>query len=115
MGERPPVAGRERASAGRRPGQGSGVASMSVRGEPLAPEQEVGAMAAKPVHTVPHGDGWGNMREGGKRVFKIFGTKAEAAGRNTAMREKVEHLIHKADGSIGERNSYGNDRRDRPG
>jgi len=31
------------------------------------------------------------------------------------MREKVEHLIHKVDGSIGERNSYGHDRRDRPG
>lgn len=74
-------------------------------------------MAAKPVHTVPHGDGWGNRREGGKRIFKHFATKAEAqaAGRTTAMREKVEHLIHKADGSIGERNSYGNDRRDRPG
>jgi hypothetical protein len=23
------------------------------------------------VHTVPHGDGWGNMREGGKRIFKL--------------------------------------------
>jgi hypothetical protein len=73
-------------------------------------------MAAKPVHTVPHGDGWANMREGGKRIFKVFATKAEAqaAGRKTAMREKVEHLIHKA-GSISERNSYGNDRLDRPG
>jgi hypothetical protein len=33
----------------------------------------------------------------------------------TATREKVEHLIHKADGSIGDRNSYADDRRDRPG
>jgi hypothetical protein len=35
------------------------------------------------------------MREGGTRVFKVFGTKAEeeAAGRTTAMRESVEHLI----------------------
>ena len=42
------------------------------------------------VHTVPHGDGWGNMREGGKRIFKLFPTKeaAQAAGRKTAMREK---------------------------
>jgi hypothetical protein len=74
-------------------------------------------MPAKPVHTVPHGDGWGNKREGSQRIFKHFATKteAQAAGRKTAMREKVEHLIHKADGSIGERNSYGNDRRGRPG
>jgi len=74
-------------------------------------------MAAKPVHTVPHGDGWANMRKGGKRVARVFRTKeqAQVAGRSTAMREQVEHLIHKADGSIGERNSYGNDRRDRPG
>jgi hypothetical protein len=74
-------------------------------------------MPAKNVYTVPHGDGWANMREGGKRVFKVFRTKAEAqaAGRKTAMREKVEHLIHNADNKIGERNSYSNDRRDRKG
>jgi hypothetical protein len=70
-----------------------------------------------PVHTVPHGDGWANMREGGRRVFKVFPTKteAQAAGRATAMRERTEHLIHTGDNRIAERNSYGNDRRDRPG
>jgi|SoiMethySBSTD1v2_1073268.scaffolds.fasta_scaffold3446813_1 uncharacterized protein DUF2188 len=69
------------------------------------------------VHTVPHGDGWGNMREGGKRIFKLFPTKeaAQTAGRKTAMREKVEHLIHNRDNKIAERNSYGHDRRDRKG
>lgn len=69
-------------------------------------------MAGKPpVHTVPHGDGWANRREGAKRVSKIFETKApaEKAGRETARREKTEHLIHKRDGEIAERNSYGND------
>ena len=25
------------------------------------------------------------------------------------LRDKVEHLVHKRDGTIGERNSYGND------
>jgi len=74
-------------------------------------------MTPKPVHTVPHGDGWANMREGGKRVAKVFRTKeqASAAGRETAMREHVEHLIHNSDNKVGERNSYGNDRRDREG
>ena len=65
----------------------------------------------KNVHTVSHEDGWANRREGAERVSKIFPTKAEAelAGRETAKRESVEHLIHKKDGQIGERNSYGND------
>jgi ketosteroid isomerase-like protein len=52
-----------------------------------------------------------NQREGSKRVAKVFPTKgeAQAAGRVTAMREHVEHLIHNQDGAIAERNSYGND------
>ena len=64
-----------------------------------------------PVHTVPHGDGWANRREGSDRVSKSFDTKNEAqdAGRDTARREHTEHVIHKRDGTIGEKNSYGND------
>ena len=38
-----------------------------------------------------------------------LGAEAQAAGRSTAMRDKVEHLVHKRDSTIGERNSYGND------
>ena len=75
-------------------------------------------MAKKPpVHTVPHGDGWGNRREGAERLSKTFRTKAEAqaAGRATAERDKTEHLIHKKDGTIGDRNSYGNDPHPPPG
>lgn len=69
-------------------------------------------MASKPpVHTVPHGDGWANRREGATRVSKTFDTKSEAvkAGRDTAARESTEHLIHNRDGAIGQRNSYGHD------
>lgn len=68
-------------------------------------------MSDKNVHTVPHDDGWANRREGADRVSKVFPTKdaAKRAGRDTARREGVEHLIHKKDGKIGERNSYGND------
>ncbi len=69
-------------------------------------------MASKPpVHTVPHGDGWANRRAGADRVSKTFDTKAQAqaAGRATAQREGTEHLIHKKDGQVGGRNSYGND------
>ena len=73
------------------------------------------ANANPPVHTVPHDKGWGNKRAGAERVSKVFKTKAEAvkAGRETARREKTEHIIHTADGKIGERNSYGNDPRGR--
>ena len=64
-----------------------------------------------PVYTVPHKDGWANRREDATRVSKTFSTKAEAqsAGRETARRDKTEHIIQKKDGTIGERNSYGSD------
>jgi|1186.fasta_scaffold581759_2 hypothetical protein len=63
------------------------------------------------VWTIPYEGGWANKREGAKRVSKIFPTKAaaQATGRLTAQREKVEHVILNRDGEVGERNSYGND------
>jgi hypothetical protein len=66
-----------------------------------------------PVHTIPYGDGWANQREGSTHVAKKFPTKSEAqaAGRETARREKTEHLIHNRDGTVGARNSYGNNPR----
>ena len=76
-------------------------------------------MAAKAnVHTVPDPEGgWRNVREGSDRAISKATTKAEAQalGRTAAMKDKVEHFIHKQDGTIGARNSYGNDRSDRPG
>lgn len=65
----------------------------------------------KNIHTVPTDDGWANRREGGKRASSTHATKAEAqaAGRAAAKKDGVEHLIHKKDGTIGDRNSYGND------
>lgn len=64
-------------------------------------------MGKPPVHTVPHGDGWANRREGAQRVSRTFRTKAEAqaAGRGTAQRDETEHVIHNKDGQIGQRNS----------
>ena len=69
-------------------------------------------MSSKPpVHTVPMGNKWTNQRAGATRAGKLYDKKAEAqaAGRKTAMRDMVEHLIHKKDCTIGERNSYGSD------
>ena len=71
-------------------------------------------MAAKAsVWTIPHQGAWANKREGAKRVSKVFATKAaaEAAGRKTAKRERVEHITQTRDGQVGAHNSYGNDPR----
>lgn len=65
----------------------------------------------KNIHTVPTNDGWANRREDAERASSTHATKAEAqeAGRAAAKKDGVEHLVHKKDGTIGERNSYGND------
>jgi hypothetical protein len=62
------------------------------------------------VHTVPaSGRGWKNEVEGtvvGKYRLK---ERAVRAGRALARRLRVEHTIHRTDGVITEKNSYGND------
>ena len=63
------------------------------------------------VHTVPSptGKGWWNEVNG--KVASRHRTKesAEDAGREIARKLRVEHTIHRADGVIGEKNSYGRD------
>jgi hypothetical protein len=64
------------------------------------------------VWTVPlEGGGWGNRYEGSTRVMDRGPRKADVQkqGRERARTNKVEHIIQKADGTIGERNSYGGD------
>lgn len=65
-------------------------------------------MAKGDVHTVPHGDGWANRREGNSRVSNTAPTKAEAQreGRDMARSSGAEHVVHRQDGTIGERNTY---------
>jgi hypothetical protein len=68
------------------------------------------------VHTV-HAEGrWRNNIEGAAPLPGAYDTKAEAVsvGRTEARRRQTEHVIHNEDGSIGERNSYGNDPVARP-
>ena len=67
-------------------------------------------MAYGAVHTV-HEDGqWVNEIEGGG-VLSTHATKDEAvaAGRQEAIARKTEHVIHNMDGTISQKNSYGND------
>lgn len=63
------------------------------------------------VHTTPaaSGAGWWNQSDG--RVLSRHRLKriAVAAGRAAARAQQVEHTIHRKDGRIAEKNSYGND------
>ncbi len=54
---------------------------------------------------------WKNRAQGNQRASNTFNTRAEAQakGREMARERGVEHLIKKMDGTVGERNSYGND------
>ncbi|ASR39810.1 hypothetical protein BAY61_30185 [Prauserella marina] len=67
------------------------------------------------IHTVPYEGGWANKAEGNKRVSNTAKTKAEAQakGREMAKQRGVEHVIHKTDGTIGEKNTYPRSRRNR--
>lgn len=64
------------------------------------------------VHTVPAegpAKGWWNKVDG--RVLSRHRTKETAVecGRAMARELEVEHTIHRGDGVIAEKNSYGND------
>jgi hypothetical protein len=75
-------------------------------------------MAQRFVHTIFAEGRWQNTFEGEtSQVYELYDTKADAvaAGRAEAQRRKTEHLIHRKDGSVEERNSYGNDPRHRRG
>lgn len=68
-------------------------------------------MANKNVHTTPNpsGQGWVN-RVGGEIVSRHRTQEnARERGREIARENHSEHSIHRKDGSIGTKNSYGND------
>lgn len=68
-------------------------------------------MSKTNVHIVPRDGEWAVVREGAERDSSHHGTQTEAieAGRNTARRENVEIIIHRPNGQIRDRDSYGND------
>ena len=69
------------------------------------------------IETYHEAGQWKNKVEGNSQASSVHDTKAEAVkqGRMMAMHAKVEHIIRNMDGTISERNSYGNDPRDIPG
>lgn len=65
-------------------------------------------MSNRNVHTVHNEKGW---TENSNRTLGYYETKAEAqaAGREKAINNGSEHIIHGLDGKIQNKNSYGND------
>jgi hypothetical protein len=65
----------------------------------------------KNQHVVPAGDDWGVRGEGNERLTSIHDTQAEAeaAAREIAINQRSEVVIHRPDGRIRDKNSYGND------
>ncbi len=65
----------------------------------------------KDQHVVPHSDGWAVKAENASKATQVFGTQKEAIarGREIAINQQSELLIHNREGQIRERNSYGND------
>lgn len=62
-------------------------------------------------HIVPHGDRWAVQSAGGEKATALYDTQAEAIerGREIAINQGSELFIHRPNGQIRERNSYGND------
>lgn len=65
----------------------------------------------KNQHVVPTGDGWGVKGEGNERLTSHHDTQGRAveAAREIAIRNRSEVVIHRPDGRIRDRDSYGND------
>ena len=63
------------------------------------------------VETYNEGGVWKNRVQGNQRASSTHDTKAQAqaAGRDMAKGRSTEHIIKKMDGTIGEKNSHGND------
>lgn len=74
-------------------------------------------MAKGDISTYNEDGVWKSKVEGSSRAAHAGGTKAqqEAIGRQMAKDRSVEHTIRKMDGTIGEKNSYGNDPRSSKG
>ena len=66
---------------------------------------------SKNQHVVPKGKDWAVRGEGNERVTSILPTQRAAIerAREIAMREKSEVVIHRGDGQIRDKDSYGKD------
>jgi uncharacterized protein YdaT len=65
----------------------------------------------KEQHVTPHPDGWQVKAETAKKATQVFPTQKEAIDKATeiAKNQQSEVVIHRKDGTIRNKNSYGND------
>lgn len=68
-------------------------------------------MSNKNQHVVPSGKDWAVKGEGNGRKTAIVDTQAEAIkiAREIAINQKSEVVIHRPNGRIRDKDSYGND------
>lgn len=68
-------------------------------------------MSNKNQHVVPHQDGWAIKGAGNDRATSVHKTQQQAidAARDIARRQQSEVVIHRPDGRIRDKDSYGND------
>lgn len=65
----------------------------------------------KDQHVVPYAGQWAVKGEKNERATKVVDTQAEAIeiARQIAINQQSEVVIHRPDGRIRDKNSYGND------
>ncbi len=68
-------------------------------------------MAKNTRHVVPRQDGWAVKKGGATRASKVFDTQGGAIqyARDKARKESGELYVHRRDGTIRQRDSYGSD------
>ncbi len=65
----------------------------------------------KNVHVVPHQNGWAVKTARSEKAVKVTETqkKAIVIGKSVAQNQKSELVIHRPNGRIRDKDSYGND------
>lgn len=68
-------------------------------------------MAGKNQHVVPHQEGWAVKGAGNQRATSVHDTQQQAidVARSIARNQESELVIHRQDGRIRDKDSYGND------
>ncbi len=65
----------------------------------------------KNIHVVPHPEGWATKTAGSTKAGSVHGRQSDAINTAipTAKRRRSEVVIHRSDGRIRDKDSYGND------
>lgn len=68
-------------------------------------------MTGKNQHVVPHQEGWAVKGAGNQRATSVHDTQKQAidVARDIARNQEAELVIHRQNGRIRDKDSYGND------